>query len=400
MLKNSGGPAGYLYNIHEFLKNTSKIGSNIEIVFLKDILGIKNVENSMHVKHSKLMKIIHLIDFFSLIGYYRFFKMYRKWNTEFTSKNLFGLNYNEYDVIHFHNSTQVLCSRGILKDYKGIIVLTSHSPQPLSYEKLDLLPHNIPVLRKFFSKKLIRLEIEAWDFCDYLMFPVKDAIEPYLVNEKIKSYVSTHQEKIIYCPSAILNKPISNNEDLRKKLGIDPNTFLICYIGRHNIIKGYDQLLELGKRILKDEKEINFVIAGVEDPLKGLSHCRWKELGWINYGPELIACADVFVLPNKETYFDLITLEVMREGTPIMLSITGGNKYFQQYGQDYGFYFYNYGDIDSEIKLIEKIEKEKQSGLLNVKRQRIRNLFESQFTIEEYINRYRKLMANIIGVKN
>lgn len=53
---------------------------------------------------------------------------------------------------------------------------------------------------------------------------------------------------------------------------------------------------------------------------------------------DLLQEVDVFVLPNRQTYYDLILLEVMRAGKPVLLTTTGGNKHFLGY-KDTGLFF-------------------------------------------------------------
>ena len=392
VLKNSGGPAGYLYNIREYLsKNPSQ---KVEIHFLKDLIGIPNVNNSMNSKHKKLMKFIYFVDFLSIIGYYRLIRTWKFWNIKTKNSEIRGLNLNDFDVIHFHNSSDLYKAYDVLKSYNGKIILTSHSPQPSSYEAVSHIKFKRSFVKTIFREILFKKELKAWNYANYIMFPVDAAIEPYYVENRIKEFKDTYPNKFIYCESAILEKPISNPIP-RKELGVDDSKVMVCYIGRHNEIKGYDQLKLFAERILAKNKNIVFVIAGNEEPLKRLNHPNWIELGWINYSHRLISTSDIFILPNKETYFDLVTLEVMREGTPILMTKTGGNKYFSNYGDDFGFYLYNYGDIEEQENKFYKMVEELLHENLNRKSIRIRKLFEDKFTIEHYINRYSELICSI-----
>lgn len=42
---------------------------------------------------------------------------------------------------------------------------------------------------------------------------------------------------------------------------------------------------------------------------------------------KLLKEVDVFILPNQKTYFDIIALEILRAGIPLVTTYTGGNKY-------------------------------------------------------------------------
>ena len=93
----------------------------------------------------------------------------------------------------------------------------------------------------------------------------------------------------------------------------------------------------------------------------------------------LVSSSDIFILPNKETYFDLVTLEVMREGTSYSYVQTGGNKFFERYGEEYGIFLYNYGDIKDQEAQFNKMIYELENGILKVKAKKLRNLIHRTF---------------------
>ena len=201
----------------------------------------------------------------------------------------------------------------------------------------------------------------------------------------------------MFCPTSILDSSVVPDFLLfEQKMGIPKRAFVITYIGRHSAIKGYDQLKLLGERILRMFDDVYFVIAGNELPLMRLDHERWIELGWVDYGAELIASSDLFILPNKETYFDIIALEVLRGGTPMMLSLTGGNKYFYTHypsEKKSGLFFYDYGDIEQQIKCISNLVEMKNSDGLDKFRIANKEIFKMEFTMNAYLDRYQKLVT-------
>lgn len=389
-LLNTGGPAGYLYNIHEYLKCNNELGK--PIFFLKDILNRKNVDGRFKSQHSLANRVLSILDCLSLIGFYRFYRAYKKWFRTETSEQVCNLDLSQYDAIHFHRSTDLCAAIKLLKGYKGKILLTSHSPQPLCYEILDFVPFGKGIVRFFFLNKMLALELRAWNRADYLVFPVEGAIEPYFVEPQMKQYLQTHLDKVKYCPSAILDEKECSKKGLREKLNIPEDAFLVAYIGRHTAVKGYDQLKQIANTVLSERSDIYFVVAGNQHPIKELNNPKWIELGWINYGNEVIANSDLFVLPNKETYFDLVALEVMRQGTPILMTSTGGNKYFSKFGEDNGFFFYTYGDINEAKEKLFDIISLKQKNELTSKACNIRKIFERNFTIDSFVERYCKLL--------
>lgn len=385
-IKNQGGPAGYLYNIREGIKN-----QKTNIYFIKDVLG--HTSSAVSLKSSKIKKWFKSKNILGSYTLYALLNEFKTWSKNISDKCLDEFDFDAYDIIHFHSALALRTYYPFLKNYKGKVMLTSHSPQPLSHERLDLITTN-RLIRKLVNPFLELKEIRAWEYADFLMFPVPDAIEVYFDSNIIKDYYNTHLNKFIFCPTSIL----SYNYDLKKinirnKLNIPKTAFIVCYIGRHNIVKGYDKLKELGEFILNKYNDVYFLIGGAETRLKGLDNPRWIELGWIDFGNELIAQSDLFILPNKKTYFDLVTLEVIRSGTPILMTRTGGNKFFEQIGNTEGIFFYDYDNLEEAIENFNKIYTEyRYDESLRLSN---RKLFENQFTIDKYVKRYTELIIQI-----
>ena len=181
-----------------------------------------------------------------------------------------------------------------------------------------------------------------------------------------------------------------NREDFRKKYGIPDNAFVISYAGRHNEIKGYADLKRLGEKLLAD-KNVYFLIAGKEEPMTGLKNDHWIEVGWTNDPHSLIAASDVFVLPNHETYFDLILLEVLSLGVPVVMSRTGGNKYFEQFKQT-GIKFYD--TLEEAQDRILDIKKMPVDELCDAKAGII-EMFNNEFTVEKFAKNYINIISEI-----
>ena len=95
----------------------------------------------------------------------------------------------------------------------------------------------------------------------------------------------------------------------------------------------------------------------------------------------------MFVLPNRETYFDLVLLEVLRQGTPVLLARTGGNKWFENKNVK-GIFFFDYGNIDDFIAKIKEIQKKKNMGELPNCVESNREFFCKTFRMKEYIDSY------------
>jgi len=394
-IRNSGGPSGYLYNIKKYLSECQSVKN---ISFVSEIITQRPPQQTAATEGNKILKFLKRYNPFGLYVLFKIFYEFRVWNSTIDSIYFQDINLNEYEIIHFHSSLDLLRAKNVIKNFNGKIVLTSHSPQPLSYERLDTIT-NSKLLKEIAGNLLDKYEVRAWNLCNKILFPVAESIDVYRASSRINKYIShSHSSKFIFCPTAILGEEYvtSTKKNIRAELKIPPTAIILCYIGRHNQIKGYDELKNFGKWILENYKNTYIVVAGTQEPLEGLNHPRWIELGWIDYGNDLICQSNLFILPNRETYFDLIALEVLRTGTPILLTRTGGNRYFEKYEQNKrkGMFFYDYADFRSmkesyknAISMIEDCDSELRN--LNLK------LFKDNFTIDKFVTRYNSIIDEI-----
>ena len=386
-LANIGGPIGYQYNIAEYLKDSP----NTDISFLNGrwthfslMTKIGNYSISLLKKLFKKNKIIS----FSILIYDYFFRKYQ------ISKN--GIDFLEsFDAIHIHSLPLFLqyFSRNKV-DVK--LILTSHTPEPVIDQLFKASGYgaflaNHPKFRDY----LLTREIEAFDLCDRIMFPVKQAREPYIEASSLYSEAFKRLDsKFFYIPTALYSvDKVQDCDNVLDEYNIPHNSLRVCYIGRHNQIKGYDFLQKAAKFIWKEESNVYFIIGGKQEPLKGLEDERWIELGWVNT-PKLLNEIDVFILPNKHTYFDLILLEVLRQGTPVILSRTGGNKWFEGKNVS-GLKFFEYGNESELSACVRDFSIRKEKGELDDIKKEIADFFREEFSMSLYIQRYMEHLYNI-----
>lgn len=371
-----GGPAGYLYNLKRELG--CRPADTLEISFLPST-GEGNTAHHFLKKHSAKRGQ-------ELIRALKMMKLYKK--KADISETLLN-----YDVIHFHSTEDLYFCREILNRYTGKVVLTSHTPCASFVEKLDRLN---PVDRKLFKGKLTTLKLideYAFQRADYIIFPCEEAEEPYYHTWKEYGEIRDPR-KYIYIPSGI-NSCHANvaRAEIREKYGIPQDAFVVSFAGRHNEIKGYADLKEIGERLL--EQNVWFLIAGNEDPIKGLNHPHWIEVGWTKDPHSLIQAADVFILPNRETYFDLVMLEVLSLGQIVVASNTGGNRYFQKYGAS-GMLFYD--NLQQAIEAVDVVRKWDTKTVTKAKDEN-KALFENNFTTFHFAKKYVKVLEEITHEK-
>lgn len=302
-----GGPSGYLYSLKTGLEEINAT-------------GVDFLNNQSQIKGSiKRLKSKYVKAFGKGVIYQRAFSH----TTHFARTDL-----SNYDNVHFHVVKDIFEARDELQDYAGHVLLTPHSPCLPSEEIVEQLSSWEKRLFPAYSK-LEEIDRYAFERADILVFPCPEAEEPYFKASWYKSI--RKKKKVAYClTGTIQSTPKAKPGSFRKIYSIPDDAFVICYIGRHNSIKGYDRLKRIASEILRHFDNVWFLIAGKEEPMYRLEHDRWIEVGWCNDTAGLINDSDIFILPNRDTYFDLVLLECLSIGIPVLASKTGGNRFFQR----------------------------------------------------------------------
>jgi len=304
------------------------------------------------------------------------------------------LSVKKYSIIHFHSTFDfynfILFSEKKLRNL--ISLLTSHSPIPAYKEIVDNAQNKIKSKKALEMLKKFRetMDIESFKKADYLIFPCEESMEGYLKWEPFRKLLPN--KKIAFVLSGV--EPMTfklNSDEIRNRYGIPKDAFVVSYVGRHNIHKGYDVLQEAAQLVWRKNKNVWFLIAGKEWPIKGLDDNRWIEVGWTNDPGSIVNAADLFVLPNRKTYFDLVLLEVLSLGKAVLASSSGGNKYVAR--QTKGIILFRNADpSDLSLKILQ-LEGErdflKKIGDLN------KSTYERYYTLELFAQRYAELYKKI-----
>lgn len=301
----------------------------------------------------------------------------------------------QYDAVHFHRTMDMYWAKDSLKNYKGKVILTLHAPTMPSKQMFSMLMDFEKKYMKWFYAKLPDIDNYAINRADNIIIACEEAEEPYY--HEWPGYAEFHEKnayKYVYMATGTAPKSASvTKEKMREKYNIPQDAFVISYVGRHNEIKGYNALKKIGKNLLDTHSNVYTFIAGTEGPLYHLEHERWIEVGWTKDPGSVIQASDVFVLPNKETYFDLVMLEVLSLGQIVVASYTGGNKYFEKY-EDSGILLYNNNAEAENIvnRLIVMSEEERKE----LRRKNL-ELYKKEFTNEAFAKRYIDSLHKILG---
>lgn len=305
------------------------------------------------------------------------------------------INLAQTRTIHVHTVGDAVKVKNSLKKAGAEhikVMLTSHTPEAPSQEYYK------GYLEQWYSTKRAKeirrlwqqVERRAFEASDILVFPSKEAMEP--LRDGMQDFDRLIRKKDIrFVPSGVkkLSSALSR-EEAKKKYGLE-GTFLVGYIGRHNAVKGYDILQEAAKKVWKKQKEICFLIGGAQGATFGpLKDRRWIEAGWVDPA-DLFQALDVFVLPNRMTYFDLVLLEAMSMGVPVLASNTGGNRSVQDETQALLLYDGTPETLAEKILEFYQTPDEAKEEI----RKKIQLGYEKHYTQELFARRYVQLVHEI-----
>ena len=182
-----------------------------------------------------------------------------------------------------------------------------------------------------------------------------------------------------------------NIEELRRQYHIE-TPYVISYIGRHISIKGYDLLQNIAKKLLSMRQDVTFLIGGnMKSGIPPLEHKNWLELGFVNPA-EVFKASDCFILPNRQTYFDLILLEALSMGTIVFASNTGGNKTVYQQTNAISLYASEDECVRQINQFLDASEGEKQQL-----KDKARMAYIENYTLDIFGRNYIELIKDIIG---
>lgn len=379
-LKPTGGPAGYLYNISVVIDKSRD--RDIEFLgdgcfdrlkqFIKknmihpDILKKREIEQ---VKN-KLSWDARILDI-----------------TQEAEKIHSRINLEPYDIIHFHNTFDMYKFKKDLECYKGVVILTSHSPKVYYKEIIeDVITNKEYEDNKDTYDRAEEFDTYAFERADFIIFPCPGAEEPYFHSwpayEKLRD-----PSKIRYISTGIL--PVEckkNKEEIRRELNIPQDATILSFVGRHNEVKGYDILKDIFSKL----DNVYVVCCGKIGNIRPPESNRWIEVGWTTDPYSYVGASDIYMLPNRETYFDIAMLQTLSIGKCSVISNTGGNK---EFAKTPGVKLYD--TIDEAVSCIKELilmPTEEKTNLEHLQRQE----FKEKYTIEVFYKKYKEMLRKLI----
>ena len=220
-----------------------------------------------------------------------------------------------------------------------------------------------------------------------------------LVKEKCKIHV------VYNGVDTTIFKPSVNNQTFKTKLGLKDEK-IVLYVGRIAKEKGIQFAIRCLPRIVKEVKNIKFIIVGEGNYTQNLKSLVEK----MNVGKYVIFTggvlhsslvnyyniADIFILPTIRESFSLVLTEAMTCGKSVVASIAGGIPEIMENGTN-GYLV----PIGKEADLFKKITHLlKDSRLRNKFGEHGRNKILKRFTLHKMVNETEKIFQESIVRSN
>ncbi len=311
--QGAGGPPGYLANLRRGIDILT--GENVHPIYIQ---RLPKTEVDYEPQYS-VEDLTKLVDWFANLDNLGLPDQAQEKITHLAPKS-----------VHAHICTDMVALYNHfdrIGHARPLTIFSSHAPESWGKEVADIWRSKGHTGEHVEELERVTRLIEAKAFreADVWIFPSAEAMEPYFATvPRFEEWAENKDIRFLRTGSP--EKTCDLTQAAAKQVFGLSGQRVISFIGRHIEAKGYDIMKEVGAQLLNEFEDLTVLVAGKQDGLPALDHPRWKELGWYNQPERVIKASDVFALPNKNTYFDLVLLEAMSLGATVVASATGGNK--------------------------------------------------------------------------
>lgn len=286
---------------------------------------------------------------------------------------------NKIDIIHAHGKGAGIYAR-LAKIFtpKTYLVYTLHGLHIANYS--NSMKYMYIFLERIFSKltnMFINVSHGERQCCvDNNLFNVSKSIVIYNALENDKNYY----------PSKI---------ELRRKLNLPIDKFLIISVVRFNPQKNISAILDIAKKLF-DDKNFMFLLIGdgeekssIEKEISESKIENVKLLGYQNNVNEYLHASDLFLSTSLWEGLPYSLIEATRAGLPILASdVTGNNEVV--FDKQNGCLF-RVDDIESVVRLLKELKD--SSKTLESFGQNSKSIFEKYFMLQGMINKLNEVYS-------
>ena len=149
-----------------------------------------------------------------------------------------------------------------------------------------------------------------------------------------RSYGEELRRRLHVVPNSIRIPADLSNEDRlksRRELGLEHDTFVVCYLGRYTAEKGLHTVLDVAELTSAENRRVRYVLAG-DGPLYGEIEKAVEDrhldriirmTGYLEDPAPVLAAADVLIAPSSREGMSNSVLEAMAQGKPILCTRVG-----------------------------------------------------------------------------
>jgi glycosyltransferase involved in cell wall biosynthesis len=391
-LRPGGGPAGYLCNLAEVLKSSGRDSSMIGIATLADR------EKRMSLVMRSVREIRRL--FVSLRPDAGLNHELDKWNGGKV----------DYDTAAMEQilSSRIVISHSLVFTISYLryprrpagqrLYVFNHSPIDTTSETIEdwtfKLNRQVSELDQYRAR-LTEIELGVYEAADGVIAPCRESLDGYFAGhpaarERFDRVLSSKELHEI--PTGVPELMCPDGWMSRKRELFGDKT-VVGYFGRYHPQKGFDIFCEL-VRLFRDNKKFHFVSAGksfLDAPTDLANYADFGMLDKQTKLPEHMRMCDVVVVPNRNTYFDLVSLEAMSLGLPVVTSATGGNIFLGR--KSPGVLLIERLNAVSlrEAILARSSDSFEKLGTLN------RKAYEEEFSLDRFVDRHIRLADELLG---
>ena len=179
---------------------------------------------------------------------------------------------------------------------------------------------------------------------------------------------------------------------------------MVLFFGRLNVTKGPDKFVMAAKEILKERKNITFLIRGPDEGMKAnIKEFIGKEKRIIlldgtrdkNDIVSMYQASNVYVLPSYREGLPLTIFEAFASGLPVVASPVNGIPYEMKDGIN-GF-FVDYGDIKNlKDKILLMLSDKKLATKISKSNIKLAKKYDWDLIYKRYMQIYNETIANNI----
>lgn len=397
LTRPGGGPPGYLYNLAtglESIKDSPVIVISRSRIEDRSIIKKDSLLNRVVKKTTSTigrMKDSRLFPSYIFWMLYCVFE-YARWTIPYKPFSFNGIKSG--DTIVVHNALD--CSKSAL--YKGKVFksiwLMPHGPVTFADELTSLFQEKFgnSIVKPWARLFINFLELRAMRRMDGLIIATETACESYFSDfpSLRKSFETLNFKALISgAPMPLVEK--QNFIKVKDELSWCGKGPIISYVGRYHSDKGFKFFLQIAELIKEQMESVNICCAGYGALETEINNKIVRNLGWRKDIAEILAASDLVIVPNNHSYFDLVILESLSVGTPVLTTNIGGHRFYSS--RDYGvktFDIHNFNDALEQVQsILGNLEKEK----LLAKR-----AYEEVFNLKSFAERHVELAYDLLKI--